>query len=89
MSIEQTNASISRKLDLHLQEASQHPCLEDTVLNYPCVEDTILSPSVLLLIQVAEEKIASLLDAEAKILLPDSLGHCPFPQFEDKPSRFA
>ena len=87
-SIEQTDASTSRKLDLCLQKASQHPCLEDTGLNYPRVEGTILLPSMLL-VHVVEEKIASSLDLEAKTSLPDSLGHCLFPWFEDKPSRSA
>ena len=87
-SIERTDASTSRKLDLHLQEASQHPRLEDTGLNYPRVEGTILSPLVLL-VHVAEEKITSSLDSEAKTSLPDSLGHCLFPRFKDKPSRSA
>ena len=47
-----------------------------------------MSPSVLL-VHVAEEKIASSLDLEAKTSLPDSLGHRLFPRFEDKPSRSA
>ena len=70
------DASTSRKLDLRVQEATQQPRLEDTVLRHPRVEDTIFSPSVLLLIHVAEEKIASSLDAEAKTLLPDTSGQC-------------
>ena len=45
-------------------------------------------PSVLL-VHIAEEKIASSLDSEAKTSLPNSSGHCLFPQFEDKPSRSA
>ena len=85
-SIERTDASTSRKLDLRLQEACQHPRFEDTSLNYPRVEGTILSPSMLL-VHVAEEKIVSSLDSEAKTSLPDSLGHYLFPRFEDKPSR--
>ena len=87
-SIERTDASTSWKLDLRLQEACQHPRLEDTGLNYPHVKGTILSPSMLL-VHVAEEKIASSLDSEAKTSLPDSLDHYLFPRFEDKPSRSA